>query len=266
MTTTTTPPTTTPTTTPLGRTLALARVNALLMTRNRLTLFYGVVLPLAPLLFLLSAPRGDEAAGAQAATTVVLFALIFPVYYNVLSLVVTRRDELVLKRLRTGETRDSEQLLAIALPGCAVALVVSVLAVAVGAALGQPLPVNPLLHVVGVLAACGLFATLAVWTAAWTRNAEAAQLTSMPVILLAALGSMRSAPFPDAVARLVDLTPGAAVDMLVRLTWYGEHPDGGTTGLAGTWAAALPPLAVLVAWAGLALWLARRSLRWEPRA
>ena len=79
------------------------------MTRNRLTLFYA---------------RGHAAccrwacsSWANAATsparwptlsTVLLMALMFPVYYNLLSMFVTRRDELVLKRLRTGEVRDLE--------------------------------------------------------------------------------------------------------------------------------------------------------------
>ena len=48
---------------------------------------------------------------------------------------------------------------------------------------------------------CALFVAFAFWTAAWTRNAEAAQLTSMPVILLAVVGQM-SAAFPDVGAAL----------------------------------------------------------------
>ena len=46
-----------------------------------------------------------------------LVIALFPVYYNVLSQFVNRRDELVLKRMRTGETRDAELLVSIALPG-----------------------------------------------------------------------------------------------------------------------------------------------------
>ena len=44
-------------------------------------------------------------------------ALLFPGYYNLLSMFVTRRDELVLKRLRTGEVRDLELVTSMALPG-----------------------------------------------------------------------------------------------------------------------------------------------------
>ena len=152
--------------------------------------------------------------------------MLFPVYYNLLSQFVTRRDELVLKRLRTGETRDLELLGAMALPGVVIALVVAAVAVPVAMALGQPWPLNIAVYAVTVALACALFVSFAFWTAAWTRNAEAAQLTSMPVILLAVVGQM-SAAMPEEVQRWVDLTPGAAMMDLVRVAWFG-FGDGGT--------------------------------------
>ena len=81
-----------------------------------------------------------------------MMTAVFPVYYNLLSQLVTRRDELVLKRLRTGESTDAEIVVSLALPGVVVALVTAALAVPVALALGQPAPRNPLLHVVTVLA------------------------------------------------------------------------------------------------------------------
>ncbi|WP_418058981.1 ABC transporter permease [Pimelobacter simplex] len=250
----------------LPRTLRLARWNAVLLTRNRLALTYGTVLPLLPLALLLGGDRGDEALGAATIATVLTMAFVFPVFYNVLSQFVTRRDELVLKRLRTGEARDAELLTALVLPGAVIALAVALLAVPVAAAFGQDLPRNPLLYVVGALACVALYAAFAFWTAAWTRNAEAAQLTSLPVILLA-IGGQISLALPDAAQRWAELTPGAALTGLVRVTWFGMA-DGRTTStldLAATWGAAAPHLAVLVAWTAVACWLAARSLHWEPR-
>ena len=107
------------------RTLGLARANAVLVTRNRMTLFYAVVLPLLPLGLLLVGDTGDggpAGAGAAAIVTALMMAAIFPVYYNLLSQLVTRRDELVLKRLRTGESTDAEIVVSLALPGVVVAL------------------------------------------------------------------------------------------------------------------------------------------------
>ena len=127
------------------RVLGLTRTNTTVLVRNRLNLFYAFVLPLLPLGLLFLGERGDVTAGIANVTLVLMMALVFPVYYNVLSMVVTRRDELVLKRLRTGEARDAEILLAIAAPGTAITLIVTMLTVPLGAAAGLPLPVNPLL-------------------------------------------------------------------------------------------------------------------------
>ena len=172
--------TTTSTTTAIRRTTGLARANALLMLRNNLTMAYALILPLLPMALLLTGERGDVEIGMTAVGSALMLALLFSVYYNLLSSMVTRRDELVLKRLRTGETRDSELLLSMALPGVTVTLVLSVVLIGLGAALGLPLPLNPLLFAATILVASAAFASLAIWTAAWTRNAEAAQMTSVP--------------------------------------------------------------------------------------
>lgn len=233
----------------------LARANLRLMTRNMVTLLYAFVLPLAPMALLLGG--GGPSAQRTAVATVLLLALLFPVYYNTLSQIVTRRDELVLKRLRSGEATDAEILTAVALPGTVIALLVSALVVPIGAAAGMDLPGNPLLYLVGVLACSVMFATFAIWTAAWTRNAEAAQLTSAPVLVLAMIGTM-SGVFPDRVARWIELTPGGVVTELVELTWSAD-------GLLDGWADAARALVALVCWIALAAALARRSMRWEPR-
>jgi ABC-2 type transport system permease protein len=246
------------------RTLGLTAANARLLVRNRLTLAYGLILPLLPLAFLFAAERGDVTSGAAVISSALMLAFLFPVYYNLLSVIVTRRDELVLKRLRTGETRDGELLGSMALPGLLIALVVSIATVGIGAAFGLPLPVNPVLYLVMVLAGGVLFAAFAIWTAAWTRNAEAAQLTSMPVIVLALLGTLRGA-FPEGLRPVIDLTPGAALDALLRISWFGQTADG-SVGFAASWGAAVQPLLVVAFWTAVAAELARRSMRWEPRA
>jgi ABC-2 type transport system permease protein len=250
----------------LPRIAALGRFNALLMMRNRLAMVYGLVLPLTPLALLFVGERGDGGAGAAAVITTMTFALLFPIYYNLLSQFVTRRDELVLKRLRTGEARDLELLGAMALPGVVITLAVTAVVVPAAMALGQDAPLNLVVYVATVLVSSALFVAFAFWTAAWTRNAEAAQMTSMPVILLAVLGQM-SLALPDEVRRWADLTPGAAMTDLVRVGWFGFGDPGTerTLDFAGTWTASAQPLLVLVAWTALAVWLAARSMQWEPR-
>lgn len=235
----------------------LAAANTRLLVRNRLTLTYALLLPLAPLA-MLTVTAVDPAAGASTISLALLFAYLFPVYYNLLSVVVTRRDELVLKRLRTGETSDAELILSLALPGVVVAVLVAAVVVPVAGVLGMPVPADLGLYALMVVMSCVMFVAFALWTASWTRNAEAAQLTSAPVLLLAAAGSVVSV-VPEPVAEVLQRTPGGALDVLIRLAWLGG-------GANGTWAQALEPLLVLLAWTALALLLAQRSMRWEPRA
>ena len=254
------------------RVLTLARTNAVLMARNRLTLVYAVVLPLLPLVLLLAQDLTSPVSGAGGLVTSLVLVLLFPVFYNLLSVVVTRRDELVLKRLRTGETRDRELVLALALPGALLAVVVCAVTAVVGVAVGLPLPVNAPLYLVAVVAGIVMTAALALWTAAWTRNAEAAQLTSAPVLVLMVLGQTAVA-YPSVLREVFSWTPGTAITSLVRTGWFGLEPVSGdalsqevTLDFASSWAQAAHPLLVLVLWTALALWLARRSMRWEPRA
>jgi ABC-2 type transport system permease protein len=251
----------------LHRTAGLARANATLVLRNRMTLVYAVVVPLLPLGLLLVGDSGSEASGAVAVVSALMMAALFPVYYNLLSHLVTRRDELVLKRLRTGESTDADIIVSLALPGLVVAVATSVVAVPVAVAFGQDPPLNALLYALTVVVTLLVFAAFACWTAAWTRNAEAAQMTSMPVIVLAILGQV-SVGFPEDVRRWTDLTPGAAMTDLVRVSWFGFDTGGTerTLDFSDTWAVAGEPMLVLAAWAVLAVWLARRSMRWEPRS
>lgn len=255
----------------LRRTLSLTRWNAVLLSRNRLALVYAVVLPLLPLLLLFTGERGNESTGASSITTMFLVIALFPVYYNVLSQFVSRRDELVLKRMRTGEARDAELLASIAIPGAVSALILSAVAVPVAAALDQPLPVNPLLYVALSVLSVIMFTAFAYWTAAWTRSAEAAQLTSMPIIILASIGPLAITipEMSDTLRSILELTPGAAMAELVRVGWFGfdgHEAKESTLSFAQTWKEAGSPALVMAAWTYLAVTLARRSLRWEPRA
>lgn len=249
------------------RVLGLAQSNALLMRRNMLTVFYALAVPLVPLALLFIVPDPTSADGVTPISLCLLMGLLFPVFYNLLSMFVTRRDELVLKRLRSGEATDLDIVASMALPGVAIVLVVAVVAAVLAGALGFGLPTNPVLVVVGLLVSCATFVALALWTAAWTRNAEAAQLTSAPVLLVAMLGTSR-ATFPDGAQRWLDVLPGAALEDLVRVAWFGLEPGVGATATlswSATWVEALPALGYLLLWTALGIVLARRSMSWEPR-
>jgi ABC-2 type transport system permease protein len=255
----------------IGRTARLTRWNAVLLTRNRLAFIYAVLLPLLPLLLLFTGDRGSEVVGASSIVTMFLVVGLFPVYYNVLSQFVSRRDELVLKRMRTGEARDAELLSSIALPGALSALAIAAIAVPIAQLFEQRLPVNPLVYGSAAVLVVIMFTAFAYWTAAWTRSAEAAQLTSMPIILLASLGPLGAtlSGISDTLRELIELTPGAAMSELVRVGWFGldgVHAKASTLSFAETWGPAAQPLLVIAGWTVVAIVLASRSMRWEPRS
>ena len=133
------------------RVRGLALINIRLLLRNRLATFYAFALPLLPLALLLAEDPDDPRSGLATVATVLTMALLFPVYYNLLSVVVTRRDELVLKRLRTGEVRDGEILLSLALPGVGIAVLICLVAMVVTPLLGFAAPANPAFMLVGML-------------------------------------------------------------------------------------------------------------------
>jgi ABC-2 type transport system permease protein len=252
------------------RTADLTRWNTVLLSRNRLAFAYAVGLPLLPLLLLFIGERGSVTNGATAIGIMFMTIALFPVYYNVLAQFVSRRDELVLKRMRTGQARDAELLTSIALPGAISALSLSAIAIPISAALGQALPVNLILYAAAAILAVVMFTAFAYWTAAWTRNAEAAQLTSMPIIIMASVGPLTSSipTMPDLLREILSRTPGAAIADLVRIGWFGLDGPGAkntTLTLTETWSQAAGPLLVMAAWTFLAVTLARRSMRWEPR-
>ena len=88
-------------------------------------------------------------------------------------------------------------------------------------------------------------------------------MTSLPVITLAVV-DLLVAGMPDRAREIVELTPTAALDELVRISLFGE--DGtSSVGFLDSWVAAGPPLLILVVWSVVAVGLAARSLRWEPR-
>lgn len=251
---------------------ALSRAEFTLLGRNRVLLFNALVMPLViPIALLLVAGRdgGLTDTGVSAALeTFALFLLVFLVYYNLLSVYATRRDELVLKRLRTGESSDQQILLGPAVPSLLLTVVLGVIVGAVVTALGGGAPVNAVLVAVALLGGAVLFAALALITSAFTRTAEAAQITSLPIILLAMLGSsLLRDVVPESLADVVALTPMAAVADLLNLGWFGTTSVGGVSmGLTSTFVAAGRPALVMVAWTVGSLLIARTHFRWEPRS
>ncbi|MGB6126127.1 MAG: ABC transporter permease [Gordonia sp. (in: high G+C Gram-positive bacteria)] len=241
--------------------------------RNKTLVFTALVFPVAmPLgVFLLASREGTTAAVAGATFDMyALFALMFVQFYTMLSLVTTRRGEGVLKRLRTGEADDWQILTAPAIPGIAITVATATVVAAVVYGFGAPAPVNPLLMVLGLAAGSVLFALLALATSTFTKNAEAAQITSLPVIAMAMIGAGNiRAALPERAAELLGYTPFAAVSDLINLGAAGKTAVAGAdtpaASFAGSFSEIGQPLATLAVWTVAAIALVYKCFRWDDR-
>ncbi|MEL7976429.1 ABC transporter permease [Isoptericola sp. F-RaC21] len=255
------------------RVAALARAELLLLVRNRTALFNALALPpLSVGLFAAVGNLGDDASGAGGAVLLNLLtfmALAFVVYYNLTVAFVARREELVLKRYLVGECSRAEILVGTAVPAVVVALAQTVLGiVAVSVFLEPPAFTNPLLMLVAVLGGAAMLTLLAAATSGLSRTVESAQLTTLPLLIVAI-------PFaglfggPGAGNGVLDtigtFTPLRPITDLMLLGAGGIDGDGQVLTFAETFGAAAVPVAVLAAWTALGVLAARRWMRWEPR-
>ncbi|WP_328470541.1 ABC transporter permease [Actinoplanes sp. NBC_00393] len=255
----------------LNRFRSVSTAELRLFGRNRSALFSALAIPLI-LAAAMSGAGVDESgvsAAAMAVTSLLGYVLLAAVYYNLVTTYVSRREELVLKRLRAGELSDNEILTGIATPMVVVALAQMVVFVVAGAFLfGLPVPVNVFLLVAGALGGVIVFVLLAAMSTGFTRTTESAQVTTLPVMLACLIGSMIYSALDDApavvvaVLRALPLTP--VVD-LMRLGWLGTTGEAAPADFTGVLNEALVPAAILVAWIVIGVLAVRRRFRWEPR-
>ncbi|CAM5717870.1 hypothetical protein SVIOM74S_04572 [Streptomyces violarus] len=186
-------------TTPLSRMTALARAEMTLLGRTKgalvAALFAPLVLPVST--SQLSKEMDLAEVGLNTGTLVlpasVGFSLLFAVYSVLVGALVVRREELVLKRLRTGELRDVEILAGSALPAVLTGLVQClVLAVACSALLDLSAPSAPHLAVVGLLLGLVMCAGARRRHRGFTRTGESAQVTPMPLRVVSWCGSVEN--------------------------------------------------------------------------
>ncbi|MGX5214334.1 ABC transporter permease [Streptomyces violaceus] len=252
-------------TTPMSRMTALARAELTLLGRSRGALVAALFVPLMlPVSVRSAAQEMDLAEAGLNAGTLVLpaavgFSLLFAVYSVLVGVFVVRREELVLKRLRTGELRDAEILAGSAMPAAVTGLVQCLLlAAGCTVLLDMSAPSAPHLALVGLLLGLVLCAALAAVTASHTRTGESAQVTPMPLLVVSMMGSGMFVPLellPDRLASLCELLPLTPVVTLVRGGWTGDLSAYETLGSVAT----------AMAWIVIAVFAVRRWFRWEPR-
>ena len=254
----------------LRRTLALAAAETRLLLRNRTAVVNSVLLPLFLVAFVpVAGLGGDGPLGPRLAVTAVAVTLVFLTYYNLVTTYVARREELVLQRMRSGELAPAEVLLGTATPTLLVTVGQVLLVLAGTAVIGEwSAPTDVVLPLLGLLGGMLLMTLLAAASTSFTRTAESAQITTLPLVVVASVTSGVVVPlqsFPEQTAEILRLTPIEPIVELVRLGLAGQTWDGRTVDLAGAWAAAPQPLLVLAAWIAVAAVVAPRVFRWAPR-
>ncbi len=257
----------------LRRVRALAGAETRLLLRNRTAVVNSVLLPLALVAVVAAVPAaglgGGGPLGPRLVVTAVAVTLLFLTYHNLVTTYVARREELVLQRMRSGELTQAEVLLGTAVPTLLVTLVQVALVVAGTAVIGEwAAPTDVVLPLLGLVGGMALMTLLAAASTSFTRTAESAQVTTLPLVVLATVTSGVTVPLaslPEQVAQVFRLMPVEPVVELVRLGTAGQTWDGRSVDLAGAWAAAPQPLLVLAAWIVLAAAVAPRVFRWAPR-
>ncbi|MGY1452592.1 ABC transporter permease [Streptomyces sp. SS8] len=242
----------------------LFRIEWKLFNRIRANYVFAVAVPLMLLVAMRSvqeqmdlAAHGVDAGPLMVSTSAGIL-LIFTLYSSVTGLYVARREELVLKRLRTGEVSDPVILaggasMYVALTVAQIAVVAVVLSVMFGAA-----PRQPLSAVAGLATGVALMTAMAAATAALCRSVESVMVATLPAIFVLPLVSGVYIPrevLPDALGDVLAYAPLSPTVDLIRSGWTGQLS-----------VAEVPVRIVLDAvWAALFAWVAFRRFRWEPR-
>jgi ABC-2 type transport system permease protein len=109
---------------------------------------------------------------------------------------------------------------------------------------------------------------LAAVSTSFTRTVEAAQFTTLPLVMATTMLSGLLIPlsgFPEQLAQAARFLPLTPVVELTRLGLLGKTWDGQVVDTTGAWAASPLALAVLAAWLVAGVPLARAVFRWAPR-
>ncbi|GAA0368449.1 ABC transporter permease [Micromonospora gifhornensis] len=225
--------------------------------RNRLVLVTSLIVPVAvSALFVRQHETFADLGSLGYIAAIVMFTVAaFGLYATAVTTLASRRQNLFLKRLRSTAAADSTILAGLLLPPTAIAVVqVSAIMTALAMVAGEP--TNIALLVLATVATLAMMIGLALATAGLTNSPEHAQVTTLPVTLgVIAVASWVGITGTEELTLLKRLLPGGAATELTMNAW-----NGGTAV-----ADSLLLLAPTLGWVAIAVALATRLFRWEPR-
>jgi len=230
--------------------LALSRTEWTLLLRNKTAASLALGMPLLIGALLVANGSSDW---TFTITLQLVMMLGFTVYMTVTTSLVARRQDLYLKRLRTGEASDPVVITGLLVPTTLLGLAQAVVLLGVTTFAGAPLPDRPLMLVLAVVGGAAMCCAIGVATTGFTSTPELAQITTAP-FFFALLGGAIWPLVADSVDLRMLLVPGGPLAVLVKAAW------GGPTDHVG------PAAVALAAWVAIGCGLAVRLFRWEPRA
>lgn len=248
---------------------SLVRGETTILLRNRTAVFTAVALPFL-MGFAFAGFSLDRAAlGVVLTIVLVCSALMFVIYYTMVTSLVARREQLVLKRLVSGEPTPLEVLVAPVVPLWVLFVFQSLVGIGGALALGTPVA-HPWALALAAVGGATAWTGLAILSACWTRTVESAQLTTMPLILVSMLLSGFSLPLaalPALVQRIAHWLPMTPVVDLITLGYTGAGIDGTVlTEPRDLLAAVIGMLLPLGFWTALSVHQGLRTFRWDPRS
>lgn len=223
--------------------------------RNRLVAACAIIIPLGVgTLIVLTQERLP--LPASAAGLVVIFMQAMGIYVASTTALAGRRQTLYLKRLRTTRASGTAILAGLLAPVILLSLA-QIAAILIAFIVTGESPGQPWTLAIGVVASTVLFLALAIATAAGTTSPEHAQITTLPLFMVAC-GAALWITFTglSELEALKLALPGGAAFELVATGWSSAAPDLSRAALL---------FGINAAWVAVAIGIARIAFRWEPR-
>lgn len=237
--------------------LPIAQSELMQLFRNRAVLITSLIMPVAASVFFISYRDTFSGIGSLGYVAAVLVFIIaaFSLYATTVTTLAARRQNLFLKRLRSTAAGDATILTGLVLPVSLIAIVQVSVILVVFASVGRA-PANAVLLAAAVVATLAMMLAFAIATAGVTNSPEHAQVTTLPLSLgVIAVASWVGITGTESLAPLKRTLPGGSATELVVDAWNGGVPLADSMLL----------LAPTLVWVAVAIGLAARMFRWEPR-
>lgn len=223
-----------------------------LIVRNKSVLMGATLFPLGVGAFLIYSKEDVGRGWDTLVLLQVVFFTMFTVYLTVTTTLATRRNDLFLKRLRSGEISDVSILSGLITP--VIMLLVVQLGIVTIAMLvaGANVPENLWLLAAGALGFVTASSAVGILTGNFTPSAAAAQVTSLPFLTIAGGSAIWALAAND---WYITLLPGGALTVLAQAA-YGNSAGPERLAIA---------IGALVVWTVIPALVAYTTFRWEPR-